>query len=482
MRRLTALLTAALVLPLLIHTTRAEAQLSQPVGENSHAFSPASSSPRLAAKGPNDFSGKHPPKSGVTDLALPFAPGSIRVLVPKGAAIADVMAKFGLVGNATLVNHPPFSAVAVAAGLDRQWRVPVPPGREKEFVRLFAADPLATEFVEMDWIDSTKLTFAPNDSLYAAGYQGNLSALGMQSAWDVTIGTPNVVVAFIGTGIRASNEDLAGKQVTGRDFSVSPAQDVPPGTSHDPCDHETLVAGVGAASSNNGKGIASTGFNVSIMPIKSWSDSCLGRSTFYTRADAISWAFDHGAAVINLSYEHYDIDSAEQNIISAVYQYGGAVVASAGNDNKDTSVSHPYPCSDLYTFCIGASDNAGNRWKTADTQACPQPTPDPGTSSPSYCGSNFGSDVDYAVPGVGIWSTSNQADIGGAAYEAGTGTSIAAPQAAGVIGLLKSIGCSPQRDQDALYATSNFNKSPWTNFGFMNAGGALHWFGVPCPP
>jgi hypothetical protein len=430
------------------------------------------------AKGPNNWSGKHPPQSGVTELNIPFAPGAIKVLVPVGVDIHAVMAKYGLSGAPALVNHPPFSRIGLAAGLDRQWRVPVPAGREKEFVKLLALHPEDSQDVELDWVDQTELDLAPTDSLYVAGYQGNLDAIGMQSAWDVTVANPSVVVAFIGTGIRASHEDLRGKQVTGHDFSVSPAVDIAPGTGYDPCDHETVVAGAGAASTNNGLGIASTGFNVDIMPVKEWSDTC-ARSALYTRADAISWAFDHGAAVINLSYTHYDPDSAEANIIASVWQYGGVAVAAAGNDNRSTATNPAFPCSDLYVICAGASDNFGNRWKTSDTQQCFNPTPDPGTTSPGYCGSNFGTDVDYAAPGIGIWSTSAAGD---SSYEAGTGTSISAPQLAGVIGLLKSTGCSPQHDQDALYATANYPAAPWTNFGFINAGAALHYFGAACPP
>ncbi|HJQ21974.1 MAG TPA: S8 family serine peptidase [Gemmatimonadaceae bacterium] len=431
-------------------------------------------------KPPRDWSGKRPPQSGVTDLPVSFKSGTIRARLAPGAAISTVMQKHGLSGSAALVNHPPFGRAALAAGLDREFRIEVPAGAEKAMVKKLAAAAQDFEFVQMDWVEETFLALTPVDTLYQAGFQGNVTALGMPSAWDVSVATPSVVVAFIGTGIRGTHEDLTGKQVTGHDFSVSPARDIPPGTSYDPCDHESLVTGAGAASTNNGRGIASTGFNVSIMPVKTWSDSCF-RSTLYTRADAISWAFDHGAAVINLSYEHYDIDGGEASIIQAVHQYGGAVVAAAGNDNRDASVYSPYPCVDLYLFCIGASDNSGNRWKTADASACPFPTADPGTTTP-LCGSNYGSPVDYAAPGIGIWSTSNRADAGDLAYEAGDGTSIAAPQASGILGLLKATGCTPDRSHEALYTTSSLGMSPWTAFGFINAGAALHHFGSVCPP
>lgn len=426
---------------------------------------------------PLDRASKHPPRSGDTDLPLQFVAGSIRARISPEMDIGRLMSKYGLNGTAVRINHPPFGRAALRAGLDREYRIPVPSGSEKDTVRLFAQHPDEWEFVQMDWVQQDLLTLSPNDSLYQAGYQGNLAALGMPSAWDITVASSSIVIAFIGTGIRATNQDLAGKQVLGRDFSVYPAVNIEPGTAHDPCDHETLVAGAGAAVTNNGTGIAGTGFNSAIMPVKAWTDTCQ-RSANYTRADAISWAFDNGAAVINLSYEHYDPDGGEANIINSIYSYGGHVVASAGNDNRDTATYPTYPCSGPGVFCIGASDNSGNRWKTGDTSQCYFPTPDPGTTTPSYCGSNFGTDVDYAAPGIGIWSTSNVSD---ATYEAGTGTSMAAPQAAGILALLKSTGCTPPRSHEALYNTASRAMSPWTTFGFINAGSALHWFGASCP-
>ncbi len=220
---------------------------------------------------PLDRASKHPPRSGDTDLPLQFVAGSIRARISPEMDIGRLMSKYGLNGTAVRINHPPFGRAALRAGLDREYRIPVPSGSEKDTVRLFAQHPDEWEFVQIDWVQQDLLTLSPNDSLYQAGYQGNLAALGMPSAWDITVASSSIVIAFIGTGIRATNQDLAGKQVLGRDFSVYPAVNIEPGTAHDPCDHETLVAGAGAAVTNNGTGIAGTGFNSAIMPVKAWT-------------------------------------------------------------------------------------------------------------------------------------------------------------------------------------------------------------------
>src|SRR6266513_328324 len=136
-------------------------------------------------------------------LPLQFVAGSIRARISPEMDIGRLMSKYGLNGTAVRINHPPFGRAALRAGLDRDYRIPVPSGSEKDTVRLFAQHPDEWEFVQIDWVQQDLLTLSPNDSLYQAGYQGNLAALGMPSAWDVTVASSSIVIAFIGTGIRA---------------------------------------------------------------------------------------------------------------------------------------------------------------------------------------------------------------------------------------------------------------------------------------
>lgn len=175
---------------------------------------------------------------------------------------------------------------------------------------------------------------------------------------------------------------------------------------------------------------------------------------------------------MNLSYTSYDPDADEASAIQTAWvSYGVPTINSAGNDNRDTSVYSPYPCSDLYVMCVGDADNQGNRWTTTDLSKCQFPTG-------GLCGSNYGSVVDYAAPAVTIWTTASTGDF---SYEAESGTSLASPEVAGIAALLRSIGCSPDHQHEAISGTANATMSPWTFWGFVNGGGALHYWPVPCP-
>ncbi|WP_164848272.1 S8 family peptidase [Halobacteriovorax sp. HLS] len=189
--------------------------------------------------------------------------------------------------------------------------------------------------------------------------------------------------------------------------------------------HGTHVAGIIAATSNNGigiKGVASQ--NALIMPLKILNPKV--NSFVYDKkvitniiADAIAYAIKNGAQVINLSLGwpklihtkkvRFAIDQAIAKNI--------AVVVASGNNNKKIPV---YPCAYDEVICVGAMDNKGN--------------------IPEF--SNFGAKVDVIAPGEGIISTyprnleSRLLRIPG--YEIKKGSSQAAPYVSGLIALDKS--------------------------------------------
>lgn len=150
-----------------------------------------------------------------------------------------------------------------------------------------------------------RITAVPSDPFYPGGqvaitpavgqwYLRNssptlVSSINAEAAWDVTLGSPSIVVADLDTGVRFDHPDLAGKLLPGYDFisadsngSFTTAADGD-GRDADPSDpgdfdvnfpqygstwHGTQTSGLIAAATNNGVGMASIGRNVMILPVR----------------------------------------------------------------------------------------------------------------------------------------------------------------------------------------------------------------------
>jgi len=139
----------------------------------------------------------------------------------------------------------------------------------------------------------------PNDPLYQEGKQWNMTMIGVEEAWKTTTGE-DVIVAVLDTGVSTGEgkynrvPDL--KQtcmVQGYNF-VNDNTDA-----YDWHGHGTHVSGTIAQSTNNGIGVVGVAHSACIMPVKVLSDEGFGSSADI--AEAIVWATDHGANVINMS-------------------------------------------------------------------------------------------------------------------------------------------------------------------------------------
>lgn len=256
------------------------------------------------------------------------------------------------------------------------------------------------------------------------------------------------MIAFIDSGLRGTHQEYLGKQLTGCDFSLgqSPCTPIAPNAVSDACGHGSETTSLGAGGTNNGVGMASTGFNSAIMVVKLIRDDCNVSSTV-SKADPIRYAYNNGAHVINMSYGGTVYDGPEADAITTAWTVVGvSVVAAAGNDGNS---SYNYPCADSYVICVGESDNTGAR----------------------QLESNYGSWVDFSAPGMaGVWTATNATD---SSYQSvDHGTSLSAPEVAGICALLKSIGKAPDAQMNALVGTS-IRDTGWTAYGFVQAGEAL---------
>ncbi|WKZ56762.1 MAG: S8 family peptidase [Bdellovibrionota bacterium] len=272
----------------------------------------------------------------------------------------------------------------------------------------------------------------PNDA-YAPnlwGMLGGAAGMNASSAWDVSTGSADVVVAVVDTGVDYTHPDLAqnmwinSAEIPGNgidDDGNGYVDDIHginaaanSGNPYDNNGHGTHVAGTIGARGNNAIGVAGVNWNVRIMGLK-----FLGANGSGTLADAIK-AIDYlvmmknrgvNVRVANNSWGGGGYSAALYNAIAAAQGAGVIFVAAAGNEANDNDVSPSYPASYELdnVVSVAALDSSGN-----------------------LAGfSNFGAlGVDIAAPGVGILST-----VPGG-YQNLSGTSMATPHVAGALALL----------------------------------------------
>ena len=254
--------------------------------------------------------------------------------------------------------------------------------------------------VELNYVRYALST--PNDPRFATDQQ-YLLPLRLPSAWDVTRGSTNVKVAIVDSGVDLDHPDLADRILPGYDFVNGDA------VAQDDEGHGTMVAGLAAADTNNGIGIAGAAWNASILPVKVLDDTGAGND--FDVANGITWAADNGAQVINLSLGGPWSSQTLYDAVQYARNKGAVVVAAAGNDGAPQE-SFPAAYADL---AVGATDGAGDAaWF-----------------------SNSGYWVDVAAPGIDVTSTA-LADGPVESYAKGSGTSFSSPIVAGIAALVRS--------------------------------------------
>ncbi|MCB1219203.1 MAG: S8 family serine peptidase [Planctomycetales bacterium] len=282
---------------------------------------------------------------------------------------------------------------------------------------------------------------APNDPMHLnlSGSDGGtwanwrIGAIDGQ-AWDSGVGSHDVVVAVVDTGVRYTHEDLA-------DNAIEPAAEFPynePGIltdvinkDNDPFDdhgHGTYCSGIVGAVGNNGLGLAGANQQVSILPVKVLSGGGSGSETQV--AEGMLLADYLGADIISMSLGGDFPDRIMQLAAKQCDSDGVLVVVAAGNNNWGGLF---YPA--YYPECLGVgattlvNDSNDQDFSQVDGEI---PTADRYDARANF--SNYGSWVDIAAPGVQVRSTSNGSDTSYGA--SGAGTSFACPYVAGCAALL----------------------------------------------
>lgn len=300
------------------------------------------------------------------------------------------------------------------------------------------------EYAEPNYIYQTSVV--PNDPNYELEW--GFDKIGAPAAWDVTKGRSDVIIAVIDTGVDYNHQDLAPNiwsntrevadngidddgngyvdDTRGWDFvSVAPdwvitGEDGGP-PDNDPMDflgHGTHVSGIAAGLPNNKIGIAGAAWNCSIMPLRAGYMAYDGGGYLEMTdiAEALYYAADNGANVINMSFGSLYDSKCLRDAVNYAHRKGCVMVASAGNVDSYDAGKPFYPAAYENVIAVSAVDidDKISIWGF-------------------FAFSNFGDFVDLSAPGTSILST-----LPGNQYGYASGTSMASPFVAGTAALVKS--------------------------------------------
>ena len=239
----------------------------------------------------------------------------------------------------------------------------------------------------------------PNDSNYRD--QWSLTKIGWENAFGTVSPSGSARVAILDTGIDGSHPDL--------DANVVPGTSILDGSNglSDPNGHGTAMAGIVAAETDNGAGIAGVGYaGVQVMPVTVLDSDGTGQDSDII--EGVVYAADNGADVILMAFSSPGYSEMLQAAVDYAWDEGAVLVAATGNDGSSAVT---FPAGDRGV--IGVSNTDQNDALNGS--------------------SNYGQAVFLGAPGTGIATTN-----AGGGYTTISGTSAAAAEVAGAAALIKA--------------------------------------------
>jgi thermitase len=343
-----------------------------------------------------------------TDQLGDYVPDEVLVKLNPGVDVRAVAARNGLKttpNSLDQINQHPIYRLLIADGTP-------PPQKAAELTKSLQA-----LYAEPNYIGG--LPEARQRSSWAVGssagdytQQWVPAKLRLPQAHTVTRGA-DVIVAVLDTGVDRTHPALVGQLVDGFDFvdlDPDPSEEGWYG-SDSAYGHGTHVAGLVALVAPDAK----------IMPLRTLGPDGIG--TIWAQVQALRFAVDHGADVINLSYSFSQRSQLLDDILGEItcsasvdadcrakVRPGAVVVAASGNSGLN---AREYPAADYLPGILATAASTEN-----DNLAI---------------FSTYGSWVSVAAPGDRVVST-----VPGGQYAAWSGTSMAAPLAAGSVALVRA--------------------------------------------
>lgn len=351
----------------------------------------------------------------------------------RASAESAVLRDAGAAKSAPAFTVPPADpALEAAIGLARWHRIELPSGtdtpslvamlrRSMQQASGRGREAPSLERVELEGLGGIlgSNPVMPNDASFSLQYgphntgqtiQGVVGVpdadLDLPEAWALHTGGADIVIAIIDTGVSTSHPDLNDKLVPGRNTISDNA------STDDSwlISHGTHCAGIAAAESNNGIGIAGVSWGARIMPVKVLTT--LGSGTEGDVAEGIVWAADNGADILSMSLGFPGLSGIIEDAIDYAAAAGKVIVAASGN-----TAGAPIGAPAVYApvIAVGATDNRDLIASFTTT----------------------GPELDVVAPGVDVYSTYDtlfQANT----YTWQSGTSMACPHVAGLAALVWS--------------------------------------------
>jgi len=256
-----------------------------------------------------------------------------------------------------------------------------------------------------------------------------------------------IVIAVIDTGVNYNQEDLKDKilrdkngDIIGYDFVDN---DTNPMDTHG---HGTMIASIAAASSNNKKGMAGVIWDAKIMPIRILDKS--GHGETEKILEAIKFAADHGADVINMSIISNVFDPSITSAVEYAYNKGAVLVAASGNSAINLTNTPLSPINNEgsvnMVIGVGAVNSADGKFPL----------------------SNYGKGVDISAPGTNL-VVADIEDSKLNEYSMVSGTSAAAALVSGGAALIKNYhrDWSNKKIIDAILQNTSAFKNPLNGMG-----------------
>ena len=323
-----------------------------------------------------------------------------------------------------------------------------------------------------------------NDPAFVQGLQWNLSMIGAPEAWTKGEGK-GVTIAVIDSGVDATHEDLAGNMAgtiscigTGGDPSLCS------GAGADDNGHGTHVAGIAAAVTDNGVGVAGVAPEAKVLGVRVLTDRCIAGACNAAGVTAdvaagVRWAVGRGARVLNLSLGSDANTLNSDDLTSALrdaWLHGAIPVIASGNAGDEA-----FDAGDLPAIVVTAVNREGvlasyangvgnSRWAIA------APGGEPGDT-----------DATCKTGGAprGVLSTYWNPDLGPNQYACLAGTSMAAPHVSGALAILLGLGFTPQQAVDRVLQTADpvlGGTATTTGVGRLDLGRAVALGAPPATP